>query len=403
MLAEIIVAIIAGIIAGIFTGLTPGIHINLVSLLVVSVSGYFLGFLEATTLCVFIISMGVVHTFLDAIPSVFLGAPDAEQALNALPGHVLLLKGMGYEAVKLTIIGSLLCLMLTIAIIPFLIPFVPSIYSSVEPYIGWLLLAVVLFMILKNKGWGAKFWSTIIFLSSGLLGIIVFSTPNVQQPLFPMLSGMFGISTLLTSLFNKVNLPEQKISETIEVKPGDMVKALGAGTFSGCLIGLFPGLGAAQAAVLASQLTGNIGMYGFMILVGGINTVNFVFSLVTLYLLNKARNGAIVAVMEIMKSINLNDLILFLSAALIAGGIATFMAMGITRIFAKIMNKVNYSKLCWSVIIFIILMVCIFSGWLGLFVLIVSTAIGIVPVIKNVGRSNAMGCLLLPVILYFLL
>ena len=114
MFLEILLAIFCGCCAGIITGIIPGIHINLVSLLLVSLSGYMLGFTSPLVLAVFIISMAVTHTFLDPIPSIFLGAPDADQALNVLPGHRLLMQGMGYEAVKLTVIGSLLSLILTL-------------------------------------------------------------------------------------------------------------------------------------------------------------------------------------------------------------------------------------------------------------------------------------------------
>ena len=48
-------------------------------------------------------------------------------------------------------------------------------------------------------------------------------------------------------------------------------------------------------------------------------------------------------------------------------------------------------------------LVFVFSGFLGLFVLIVSTSIGLIPNLAGVGKNNAMGCLLLPVMLYFLL
>ena len=101
MYFQILTAVLLGIFAGIITGLIPGIHINLISLLLVSLSGYFLGFTHPLILGVFIISMAVTHTFLDIIPSIFLGAPDADTALAVLPGHRLLLKGMGYEAVKI--------------------------------------------------------------------------------------------------------------------------------------------------------------------------------------------------------------------------------------------------------------------------------------------------------------
>jgi putative membrane protein len=391
-----------GAFIGIFTGLIPGLHVNLVSLILLSMSGYLLGFTSPIVLCCFIISLSVVHTFLDAIPSIFLGAPDAEQALNALPGHKLLLQGKGFEAVKLTVIGSLLSLIIVVLLIPLAIPTVGKIYPILEPYIGWILLAVVVFMVLKEENYERKFWSFFIFMLSGILGIITFSTPNLGQPLLPLLTGLFGISTLIMSLSSNTTIPKQKITDTIKIPKINMIKSLGASVVSGSMIGMFPGLGAAQAAVIASQAIGKIGTYSFMVLVGGINTVNFVFSLVTLLVLDKARNGAIVAIKEIMK-IDTQTLMVLVAAALVAGGIATFLTFGITRIFCKIIAKVNYKILCISVMIFVSCMVFYFSSFTGVAILITSTAIGLIPNITGVGRSNAMGCLLLPVILYFLL
>ena len=125
MFYDIILAILIGCLAGTITGLIPGIHVNLISMLLISVSGYLLGFTNPMVLAVFIIAMAITHTFLDSIPSIFLGAPDADMALGVLPGHRLLMEGKGYEAVKLTVIGSLLALIVTLLLIPFMIPFVP--------------------------------------------------------------------------------------------------------------------------------------------------------------------------------------------------------------------------------------------------------------------------------------
>jgi len=107
MFLEFLIAIFLGIMFGIFTGIIPGIHINLVSLLLVSLSVYLLGIFSFTALGVFIIAMAITHTFIDILPAIFLGAPDADTALGVLPGHRLLLEGKGYEAVKLTVIGGL--------------------------------------------------------------------------------------------------------------------------------------------------------------------------------------------------------------------------------------------------------------------------------------------------------
>jgi len=403
MFYDVILAVLIGCLAGCITGLIPGIHVNLISMLLISMSGYLLGMTDPISLAVFIISMAITHTFLDSIPSVFLGAPDADMALGVLPGHRLLLEGKGYEAVKLTVIGSLLALIATLFLIPFMIPFVPKIYSFVQPYMGYILVFVVVYMILKEKELNKIFWGSFVFIISGILGIMVLGWENLNQPLFPLLSGLFGISALVTSLSANTEIPKQHITESIHVSFSGKVKAIGAAVFSGSLTGIMPGLGAAQAAIIAMQLVGNIGNYAFMILIGGINTVNFTFSLVTFYTLQKARNGAVVAILEIIKSINLEQLLVFLFAALIAGCIATMLALFFARIFSKLIVKVNYRILCIGIISFITLMAVYFSGIIGLLILVTSTAVGIIPSLIGVKRSHAMGCLLLPVILFFVL
>ena len=275
MFYDVIIAILIGCVFGCITGLIPGIHVNLISMLLISMSGYLLGITDPISLSVFIIAMSITHTFLDSIPSVFLGAPDPDMALGVLPGHRMLLEGKGYEAVKLTVIGSLLALIATLFLIPFMIPFVPKIYSFVQPYMGYILIFVVVYMILKEKEMNKIFWGSFVFIISGILGIMVLGWENLNQPLFPLLSGLFGISALVTSLSANTEIPKQHITESVEVSFSAKVKAILAAVFSGSLTGIMPGLGAAQAAIIAMQLVGNIGNYAFMILIGGINTVNF--------------------------------------------------------------------------------------------------------------------------------
>jgi len=140
-----------------------------------------------------------------------------------------------------------------------------------------------------------------------------------------------------------------------------------------------------------------------MILIGGINTTNFVFSLVTFFVLQKARNGAVVVVSELIKSIGMNEFIVFLCAALIAGSVATFLALKISKVAAGLITKINYRMLVIGIISFITVLTFIFSGFFGFMVLVVSSALGIVAPLVGVKRSHSMGCLMLPVILFFIL
>ena len=399
---EILVALLIGICAGTFTGLIPGIHINLVSLFVVSMLAYLLGFASPVTLAVFIAAMAVTHTFLDIIPAVFLGAPDSDAALGVLPGHRLMMKGLAYQAVKLTVIGSLFSLLICIALAPLFIYMIPAAYELLKNFIGWILLAVVAWMVLKEKGLNNKFWAVVVFMFSGILGLIVFNIPNVEQGLFAMLTGLFGISMLIISINTVIKIPEQKTGEEITVGKRNTIKAILAAIFSGSLVSFFPGLGPAQGAVIGGEIIRGIKDYSFLILLGGINTVNMIVSFVTLYTIGKARNGAVLAISQIIP-VDRNILIIFLISALIAGGMAAVIALLISKAFARLISRLNYKLLCLIVIAFVAGIAFLLSGALGLLILAVATSIGLVPNVLKIKRSHAMGCLLLPVILWFVL
>ena len=396
-------AILLGCLFGVVTGLIPGLYINLVALILFSISPVLLGYTNVIAVASFIIAMSITHTFTDFISATYLGAPADDTALAVLPAHKLLLDGKGHEAIRLTLIGSLLCLIFTIALVPLLIIAVPFIFNSLKDYVGWILLAIIVFMVLKETTMNKKFWTLYLVGLAGTLGLIVFNMPNLNDPLLPMLSGLFGIPILLLSLTQKVSLPIQRITEMIKVKTSDLSKAIGSGVFSGSLISIFPGLGPAQAAVLAGQLVRKIDIYSYLILVGGINTVSMILSLITLFTIEKARNGSIIVVQQLLQTIDVNVFILFLAVALIAGGVSTFLTLSISKLFSRIMNKLNYSMLSIIIIIFISLMVFYFSGFLGILILIVATAVGLIPNIVNINRSISMSCLLVPIILVTLL
>ena len=110
--------LLLGIIFGTITGLIPGIHINLVGVSLVALSASLLSSINPIYLVVFISAMAITHTFVDFIPSIFLGCPDTDTELSVLPGHELLKKGQGYSAVFLSAYGGLAAIFILIFITP---------------------------------------------------------------------------------------------------------------------------------------------------------------------------------------------------------------------------------------------------------------------------------------------
>jgi putative membrane protein len=402
MFLEILIAILLGCIFGIFTGLIPGVHINLISLLVLSVAAYLLEITTPLIIAVFIISMAITHTFLDSIPSIFLGAPDGgDNALSVLPGHKMLLEGRGYEAVMLTLIGSFFALIFAIIISYPVGKLIEFFYPFLQNIMAYILIFASGFLIIRERK--SKKWALIIFLLSGVLGLSTLNLVHLKNPLFPLLSGLFGTSTLIVSLSDKTKIPKQKITFP-KINKSKLNKTLGSSLIAGSLCSFLPGLGPAQAAIIGSEFYRKITNEYFLVLVGGLNTINMILSFIALHLLDKARNGAIVVISKIMENVGPKELIIFFASSLIAGGIAVFLTIKITKIFSRILEKVNYRKLVVSIIFLIITMVFILSSnFLGLLVLVTSTFMGIIPIKLGIGRNHLMGCLLFPVILYFLL
>jgi putative membrane protein len=398
---DIVLLALAGVLGGVFTGLIPGIHPNMLAVMVLSASPIMLEMFTVEAVAVFIVAAAISHTFLSFIPSVFIGAPEADTALSVLPGHRLLLEGMGQEAVYLTVLGGVGVILLTAALFPLVCLVLPLVYTGVKGYIAYLLIFTAALMVFTEKGTGIVKGLLVLGLS-GLLGVIVTGMPVLPSHtlLFPVFTGLFGISTLLVSLWSGVNVPEQvkKFS-----KVGRRVVLSGSlkGFVSGLVVGILPGVGAAQAAVMVHQM-GRGGMKEFLISLGGINTVATLFSLMALYLIARPRSGVALAVAELVPAFGFKEMLLVLGAALFATGLAAVLALRLTSWFSGVIQKLDYKKLSWGIIIFLAVMVGGMTGLFGLFVLGVSTGVGLLAPLWGVKRSHLVGVLMIPVILYYL-
>ncbi|VVB82239.1 Tripartite tricarboxylate transporter TctA family protein [uncultured archaeon] len=395
MLIEILISIFIGIFAGTLTGLIPGIHINLVGTILVGLTAtVFIG-IEPLYLILFIVSMAITHTFVDFIPSIFLGCPDTDTQLSILPGHELLKEGKGYEAVMLTAIGGV-CAVFILAIISFPLAFgISKIYNSIHSIMLWILLVTSLVLILAEK---KKFAALFVFAISGVLGLCVLNLTNVNEPLLPLLSGLFGSSLLITSIKNKTEVPKQEIT----IPKERIVRPLIGSLIASQLCGFLPGLGSGQAAILGNTIS-KTDRKGFLILIGATNILVMGLSFVSLYAISKTRTGAAAAIQQIIGALSWKNLLIILFAILIAGIISFFITKYLTKFLANKIDKVNYSFLSIAILIFLTIIIFIFSGFIGLLIFLASTLTGLYCNSLPVKKTQMMGCLLIPTMIYYLL
>jgi len=394
MLIQILLFLFSGIIFGTITGLTPGIHINLVGVFIISLSTSLFFSIDPTYLVVFITSMAITHTFIDFIPSIFLGCPDTDTELSILPGHELLKKGQGYQAITLTNYGSIAAIFILMLLVFPAIKII-SLIKDILPIIIPGLLVLASFFIISTEKQRLK--AFFVFIFTGVLGLIILNLPNLEQPLLPLLTGLFGSSMLLISIKNKTEIAEQKITK-IKHRP---FKPLIAALIASPICSFLPGLGSGQAAIIGNSIFRS-NKKGFLVLLGATNTLVMGFSFISLYIISKTRTGAAVAIKEIIGVLNTQTLVLIMGIILLSGIIAFFLTKVLAKFFTKNINKINYSKISITILIFLAIIVFFVSGFLGLLVLITSTFTGIYCISLKVKRTLMMGCLMLPSVFLYL-
>jgi len=395
MLIEILLVLVIGICAGCVTGLIPGIHINLIGAFLVSLSASMLNSTNPIYLVAFIVAMAITHTFIDFIPSIFLGCPDTDTELAVLPGHELLKKGLGYEAIILTCYGSLAAIFILILITFPSILIISKTYEFIKKFIPYLLITISILLISLEK---RKSSALLVFLLTGFLGLCVLNLEQLKEPLLPLLTGLFGSSMLLISIKNKIQIPKQKITKP-KVK---IIRPMLGAIIASPLCSFLPGLGSGQAAIIGNIIS-RTNRKGFLILLGATNTLVMGFSFISLYIISKTRTGAAVAVKEIIKTLSLETLILILFVILFSGIISFFLAISLAKFFSQKIAKINYTIISITTLIILVIIIFLVSGFFGLAVLTASTFTGIYCISLKVRRTNMMGCLLIPTILLYLL
>lgn len=399
---ELLLWLLAGILVGTLCGLVPGIHPNV--FVAAALGAAITSAFNPLSIAVFLIAAGVANSFVSFIPAILLGAPEDDSALSVLPGHRLLMAGRGYEAIKLTVVGSLGAVLFTLITLPLFALFVPPLYHIIRPSVHWLLAAVVAYMVLTERGLKAKVFALVTFILAGALGVITLDVWS-NDILFPLLSGLFGLPLLLLSFKRKITLPESFGFEEERLSSRTTLSGIGIGSLAGILAGLLPGIGSAQATVLAQQATGreaeSIDARKFLIAIGGVTTADIVYSLLALWLIGNPRSGIAVGVGRLLE-INLSHIPIFLAVILTAAGAAAYLTLKLSRKALFAMRRIDYPRLSVTVFALICALIAIFSGFYGMLVAGIALAIGLIPNLTNIRRSHAMGCLILPTILYFI-
>lgn len=404
----------AGAVMGSFTGLVPGIHVNtLAAVMLASYPSLFSAIssfadpgLVPVLVCSCILSASVTHSFMDFIPSVFLGAPDADEALTMLPGHRLLMNGKGMTAVRAaasgSMVGSLSAVGLSVPIQYIMLHGAAEVMDGATLFVVIFVSGVIIF---SAKGLDGRVLAFLLFVVSGFLGMVcnmdvvpsngLFGEGTL---LFPLLSGLFGIPPLLNSVSDD-KIPEQYDIGEDPVGPVPGLK----GVLTGSVAGWFPGITATAGAALSASISREDRPENFISLVASIGTVTSVFSLVTLSVTGSGRSGTSAVIKDIigdgLDGFLSESFVLLLLTVCIASAAGYILTIVAGKGMSAVAGKVDPFKMNICALVTVVSLVALMTGAGGLAILAIAALLGLVPQNAGAGRIPLTGCLLLPVIL----
>ncbi len=413
ILLMVLLASVIGAAIGTFTGLVPGIHVNTAAAIMLGaypllaetfapMCGY--AGLDCTVLVsACILSASAVHSFVDFVPSVFIGVPDGDEVLSVLPGHRLLLMGQGMRAVRAaaigSVVGSVSALMLSV---PLQWVMLNGGSGFIDHFTVGVIVLTLAVIVISSRSPAV---SLALVLLSGFMG---YAVNNWNIPccgllggstlLFPLLTGLFGLPPLLENSGSRTAVPQTDDG-------GDPVGPIPGlkGVATGIIAGWFPGITATAGAALASAFSEERDPARFISMTASIGTVTSVFSIVTLSVSGSGRSGTCMAVKEIigdaLGGFCSEAFLLILVSVAFASCIGYAATIGCGKLMTGVSGRIPESVLNDSVLVLIVVLALIMTGPFGLAVLVLSAAVGMIPPRIGVSRICLTGCLMVPVLL----
>jgi putative membrane protein len=392
-----VAGVAVGVALGTVSGLLPGIHVNTLAAGLLALQAVLIPVFGVEMIAVAMMAALVTHTFLDIIPSTFLGIPDADTAISVIPSHSLCLDGNGEEAVRIAALGSAWGFLIALPLCLVLILLAPVIQESLDWAIGIILTTIAAYLIISGE---SPLHALTAFAISGFLGVFTFYFSFLGGGLFgsagilmPLLSGLFGISLLLVSGTGKV--PEQSF-KGINLPKETMVRGGCSGAVAGVVVGWLPGLSNATAnGVIASVTSYGREPRGYIFATSTANTVNALIGLAAFYAILRTRNGVMVA----LSALEAPPLATLLAASAVAAVLAYFLTVSLAA-SAWRLGGIEKKYLYGAVILFVIFLTFLLCGVFGMLVLVLATLLGLGVKLLNISQVYCIGAIMLPVILF---
>ncbi len=419
---NLLIYTIAGTLIASMVSIIPGLHIYNVAGIILVFSVTFKNIIPTNILPVFIMSMIVTYSFLNTIPSVFLGAPDDSTIFVVLPGQKYMLEGRGYEASVITSIGGVIGILLLVLATPFSFYVFPKVIRILSPHMFWILGLILVYMVMTEWSNGMKraktrfgkffgAWKSLAagiltLILSGFLGIIIMNKSLLHlkisfQRVMPAFIGLFAIPLIITNIISKIEIPAQHISESINLDGSLIARGSAAGFLGGIFAALFPIVTGGVGGLLAGYATAQRDERIFVLSQGVSKTVYYVGAFLLFFVptLHITRGELAWMLTPLYTPHSANDYWIALGTMLISAALAFILSLFYSQLVIRLIEHINYRLISLVVLFILVIIIFLLTGPIGILIMIVGTSIGFIPVMFNSRRMNCIGVLLIPIIL----
>jgi putative membrane protein len=346
------------------------------------------------------LAAGVTHTFLDVVPALTFGVPDAAMAASALPGHRLVLGGRGREALRLSVVGSTVAV---VAAMPLALPvtkLMTAAYPTLQANLTAILGTIALTLVATEETARARFGGGLALAASGALGWYTLDlSPSAPLDaggiLAPLFAGLFGAPVLLDAMRGG-GVPPQD-DTTIALSRRLLGRTALGGTLAGASVAYLPGVSSAIAATGALiGIPDRAGERGFIVATSAVNTANTVFALFALVALGTPRTGVLVALNRAKVPVAVPTL---LAAVALAAAVAAVAVVVLGDRYLRVVGALDYTRVSVAVLAALVVLSALFAGLTGVAAFLVATVVGLLPPRFGARRVHLMGVLLVPIAL----
>ena len=400
----------------------PGLHVyNIAAVVLLLVREGPLGRATQPWVMLFV-GMVVGYSIASGIPAVFFSAPDESSVWIVSPAHSYLLRGRGYEALALTIVGGLGGLWVLIATAPLAGHVSTTARQVVQPHLHWIVGALTLFLLLSEWPRDPRRGSTALgrllmawvpllaglgtFLLSGILGLVLSFRPVVPpamsfQGFVPAFVGLFAVPWVLQNLVSGAQIPQQYIPRSVDASLSLTLAGTAAGALGGLTAAFLPAVTGSLGALLAGHATAQRDERTFLVAQGATKVVYYVGALVLFLAPGPPFTSGGMASMLAPVYTPRSEREYWLSIAVIAicGAVASLLSLALGQWAARIAGAHSSRRLSLGVLVTLLVVIGGLAGVRGILVTLAATGVGLIPVAFGSRRANCLGILLLPMLL----